>query len=170
MARTFVDVAGVVARPSLKRGLHEAEVLGLLDARAVQDAIDRTPNRPGVGTLRAALLDPAQGVLRSVLEERFAALCDDAGLPAPRRNARLRVGRCLVEVDVLWPDRRVVVELDGTAFHRTARAFERDRRRDAALVAAGYVVARLTWRRVVDEPDVVVGELRTILALRAMQG
>ena len=47
---------------------------------------------------------------------------------------------------------RVIVELDGEAVHGTHRAFHADRRRDAALAAAGYVVVRLTWERVAYEP------------------
>jgi very-short-patch-repair endonuclease len=167
VARTFVDLAGVITRESLDRSLHEAEVLGLLDARAFDDAMARTPNARGVGTLRAALRDPVAGVTRSALEDRFLRLCHKAALRPPRTNVHLRVDGRLIEVDALWPDVRLVVELDGAAFHRTARAFERDRRRDALLVAHGYVVVRLTWRRIADEPDAVVAELRAILVRRA---
>jgi very-short-patch-repair endonuclease len=52
-----------------------------------------------------------------------------------------------------------VVEVDGYAFHGSRAAFERDRRRDADLQAAGLTVARLTWRRLVDEPEAVVAHL-----------
>jgi hypothetical protein len=42
------------------------------------------------------------------------------------------------EVDAVWPDRRLAVELDSREFHETRAAFERDRRRDTALQLAGY--------------------------------
>jgi Protein of unknown function (DUF559) len=50
-----------------------------------------------------------------------------AELPTPRVNAR--VGR--FEVDFLWPAHRLIVEVDGYAYHSDRGAFERDRRRDA---------------------------------------
>jgi hypothetical protein len=71
-----------------------------------------------------------------------------AELPWPRFNTTLR----RFEVDVLWAEQHVVVEVDGYAFHGHRSAFERDRRRDQALVAAGYTVIRVTTRQLVDEP------------------
>jgi len=43
-------------------------------------------------------------------------------------------------VDFVWRDQRLIVETDGWQAHGTRNAFERDRRRDADLLAAG-------WRR-----------------------
>jgi very-short-patch-repair endonuclease len=84
------------------------------------------------------------------------------------RHVELVTGR-LIEADALWPDHRLIVELDSARFHRTARAFHDDRRRDAAVIAHGYVVVRLTWQRVNEEADAVQEELRRILALRARE-
>lgn len=46
---------------------------------------------------------------------------------------------------------RLVVELDGRAFHDTASRFEEDRRRDARLSTLGYRVLRFSFRQVMDE-------------------
>ncbi|HYH59643.1 MAG TPA: DUF559 domain-containing protein [Thermoleophilaceae bacterium] len=51
------------------------------------------------------------------------------------------------EVDASWPAAKLIVELDSWEFHRTRAAFERDRARDAKLVAAGHRVLRFTWRQ-----------------------
>ena len=67
------------------------------------------------------------------------------------------------EVDAVWPVHRLVVEVDGYAYHGTWAAFERDRRKDAALVAAGYRVIRITWRQLVHEPHAVVALLARLL-------
>ena len=69
------------------------------------------------------------------------------------------------EVDFLWPAERLVVEIDGFAFHSSSRTFERDRRRDAALTAAGYRVVRVTWRQIEDEGEAVLARLAMALAL-----
>ena len=61
-----------------------------------------------------------------------------------------------LEVDFHWPRHRLAVEVDGYAFHRTRRAFERDRERDALLAAAGWVTRRFSHRQIVHRPDEVI--------------
>ena len=165
VARTLLDLADVVSAQALARAVHEAEVLRLLDVRAVEAEIATANGRRGVKRLAAALADPAPGPTRSVLEERFADLVAEAGLPRPRFNVHVEAGGRLFEVDALWPDEKVIVELDGAA-HRTRRAFHADRARDTALAAEGHVVMRLTWDRVTAEPGQVREELRRLLDLR----
>ena len=80
----------------------------------------------------------------------------------------MRLGRH--EVDFLWPEQRLIVEVDGFAFYSTRAAFERDRARDRALQAAGYVVLRITWRQLIDEPEAVVAELAGALVRRRASG
>ena len=96
---------------------------------------------------------------RSELERRFLDLCRDAGLPPPIANATVAG----MEVDMLWARQRLVVELDGHAFHRTRAAFERDRVRDAALQRAGHRVLRVTGRRLSTETDVVVETVQSLI-------
>ncbi len=68
------------------------------------------------------------------------------------------------EVDLLWREQRLIVEVDGFAYHSSRAAFERDRARDAALQAAGYRVVRLTWRQIIDEPHALVAQLAVLLS------
>jgi very-short-patch-repair endonuclease len=82
-----------------------------------------------------------------------------ARLPHPRTNVVVHG----YEVDLFWPDQRLVVEIDGYAFHSSRRAFERDRARDAALQAAGYRVVRFTWRQIVHDSLAVVAQLARLL-------
>lgn len=163
VARTLLDLADVVSPQALTRAVHEAERLRLVDMREMEAMLAEAKGRR-TRRLAAALATRDPGPTRSRLEEVFADLVARSDLPAPRRNVHVDVGERLVEVDVLWPERRVAVELDGAESHRTRRAFEADRARDAALLAAGYRVLRLTWRRVTREPDEVRHELRRILA------
>lgn len=99
-----------------------------------------------------------------------------AGLGRSAIDSRIRSGRLIasrnvtvdgLEVDALWPRERLIVELDGFAFHRHRAAFERDRARDAALQADGYRVIRLTWRRLEEDPAAVAAELSGLLRNRA---
>ena len=100
---------------------------------------------------------------RSEAERRLLKLIRNARLPPPRCNVRA-AGH---EVDFLWPEQKVVVEIDGYAFHRSRTAFETDRRRDADLQVAGYVVLRITWRRLADEPEAVIAQIASALVPRS---
>jgi very-short-patch-repair endonuclease len=161
VARTLLDLAEVVDRRRLERALEESERLGLFDLRAIERVCERNHGRRGLRPLLALLpsLAPAPET-RSELERRFVHLCAEAELPTPVMNAQVAG----FEVDALWPEHRLVVELDGYAFHRTRAAFERDRVRDAALVLAGYRVLRITARRFRDDPDSVADTIRRLVA------
>jgi very-short-patch-repair endonuclease len=67
------------------------------------------------------------------------------------------------EVDFHWRSERLVLEVDGYAYHRSRAAFERDRQRDAELGAAGLRVLRVTWRHIVDEPEALLARLAQAL-------
>jgi very-short-patch-repair endonuclease len=57
-----------------------------------------------------------------------------------------------------------VLETDGGRFHRTRAAIERDRRKEADLVRAGYRVLRCTWLQVQREPRTVAQMVVAALA------
>jgi hypothetical protein len=166
IARTLVDLAGCARRETVQRAVHEAEVQRVLDVDAVLAAIERLPGRRGTRALRTALgvaaPDPANGRFAT----DFWQLCRDAGLPAPRLGAFVDGGDRLYEADALFPEHRVIVELDGRQVHETAARFQSDRRRDSVLAAAGYQTLRYTWRRLKDEPAAVAAELRAVLTRR----
>jgi very-short-patch-repair endonuclease len=88
---------------------------------------------------------------------------DAAGLPQPLANVILH--RHLV--DFLWPEERLIVEVDGYGTHGNRQAFEADRRRDRTHVAAGYVVVRITWPQLQNEPMAVIAAIAQALARRA---
>ena len=161
-ARTLLDLAGVLDAGALARAVERAEALRLFDLRRVRAVLDANPKRHGASVLARVLAqhEPDGGVTRSELEGLFVELCTASGLPRPRVNRR--VGP--YEVDFLWPDRRLIVETDGHATHGTRVAFERDRERDARLMAAGYRVVRFTYRQVTREQRSVVGIMRSLLA------
>ena len=52
-----------------------------------------------------------------------------------------------LEVDCLWRQQRLAVELDSRSLPWHGCGFEQDRERDRALHAAGWDVIRVTWRQ-----------------------
>ncbi|MGZ4344524.1 MAG: endonuclease domain-containing protein [Solirubrobacteraceae bacterium] len=92
------------------------------------------------------------GYTRSRAERILRDLIHDADLDRPLFNEPV-LG---FVVDAVWPDQRLIVEVDGYAYHRHRAAFERDRRRDQQLIAAGYRVIRVTWIQLRDRPIAVI--------------
>lgn len=82
---------------------------------------------------------------------------------------RVWLGGRTAYLDLAAEDVRVGVELDGAAYHDGPQARERDRRRDVALAAAGWVVLRFGYRRLVDDIDAVRREVAEVLAVRRRQ-
>jgi REase_MTES_1575 len=162
--RTLFDLAGMVPYRQLERAVNEAEVRRLWDPVSLHDLLARHPRRPGAAAIRTVLAAGA-GVTRSELEDRFLDFLQASNLPLPPTNLPLQVGGRWIEADCVWRDQRLIVELDGRAAHDTSAAFERDRYRDRALVAAGWRVIRVTWRQLRDEPEALGRDLRAALTL-----
>jgi hypothetical protein len=164
VARTLLDVAEV--RPTaLERAFEEAERRRILDVRAVEDVCERSHGRRGVRPVRALLASTWEPppLTRSGVERRFLDLCREAGLPRPAVNVVVAG----YEVDMLWEEHKLVVELDTRGTHGTRAAFERDRLRDATLLMAGYRVLRFTDRRLETDAAGVVATLRALIAADA---
>lgn len=158
-ARTLFDLAGVVGPRELERALAEALAKRLTTLAGLERVVARHPRGPGRAILRQLLQDGHPALTRSEAEERFLALIRQAGLPAPETNVLVEG----LEVDFLWPAERLVVEVDGYAFHSSPDAFKNDRRRDTVLVAAGFRVTRLTWQQITEEPMPIVARLAQAL-------
>jgi very-short-patch-repair endonuclease len=114
-----------------------------------------------MAAVRCVLEEARQGlgIIRSELEERFHDFLLRAGLPLPKTNVFIEG----YEVDCVWPEQRLIVELDGHATHAPTHSFESDRARDRRLEAAGWRVIRITWRQLHDEPRFVEADLWRLL-------
>jgi very-short-patch-repair endonuclease len=154
-ARTIADVSPSLPAVELQRLIEEAQL------RRLTTRVELETFSPRRAALRAALAAHDEPRLtRSEAERRLLELVRAAGLPAPLTNAHVAG----LEVDLLWREQRLVVEVDGYAFHGSRAAFERDRRRDARLLAAGYRVLRITWRQLAHEPERVIAVIAAALA------
>ena len=89
------------------------------------------------------------------------------GLQRPELNVTLQLDGETIEIDALWRAERIAVELDSRQFHDTPLAFERDRRRDRRLSAAGWRPVRITWRQITDERAAVGRDLSAVLSAKA---
>jgi len=161
VARTLVDIAGVLTERRLARALEQAMILLVFDIRAVEAALARAAGRAGTRKLRRLIegLDDAAPRGRTELERRFLELVREQRLPEPVVNGLV----CGYEVDFHWPRDRLIVETDGRETHDTPAGFERDHQRDLGLEFSGWHVIRITWRQLEREPRRIADVLRTRL-------
>jgi very-short-patch-repair endonuclease len=151
-ARMICDRAARLLTGDLEQLLIDARVARCVTDQELTAVLDRAPGRAGTARVRALLADEAEeGYSRSQAERRLRRLVRESGLPPPVYNQAC----CGFKPDGRWERQRLIVEVDGRRYHGHATAFERDRRRDQILVAAGYRVIRITWRQLVNEPIAV---------------
>jgi very-short-patch-repair endonuclease len=145
---------------TLRRALASADYRGTLDL----DAIDRAmrPGANGAAKLRKALAQhqPALARTKSRLERLLLELCEQHDIPLPEVNVRVSGW----QVDALWRDAGLAVELDGYGNHHTPAQLRRDRRKEMALRQAGLTPLRYSEDQLERHSLEVVGELRSLAA------
>jgi hypothetical protein len=136
-ARTLLDLADVLPPRQLIRAIEQAERLQLFDLNAINRLLERSNGRrvrPLRNAIAAVTGEPPR--VNSDWERDLLDFCDDHDIPRPELNVIVDG----YEVDALWRTKKIVVELDSYAFHRSLRAFEQDREKYADLQLAGYLV------------------------------
>lgn len=161
-ARTWRDLAAVLTEPALLAVTDQ-----LLARLCTRDDLGRQlALRPsGRGSARArAVLPLGDRRAGSPMESVLRWLLHEAGIPAPVMQhvitdaARRFVG----QVDLAWPEQRVLVEFDGDV-HREREVFVKDLRRQNRLIAEGWIVLRFSSADVLGRPEEVVAEIRAAL-------
>ena len=144
-ARTLLDLAEVVTPRTLELAFDQALVSRIMRLGDIDELLTRVKGRAGAPALRALAKRERGGptLTRSQAEELFRDLIGAADLPEPEVNARIHG----FEVDFLWREQGLIVEIDGFRYHSTARAFEHDRRKDAVMHAHGLSTLRFTAGR-----------------------
>lgn len=162
VARTLFDFAEVAPYEELKKAAEAADRRNMLHLRELEEVCERGRGRRALRPVRRLLVElaaPDEG--RSPLEIRFPAFLREHRLPPLAQNV-LVLGH---EVDGLWPQAKLVVELDSWEHHGHRAAFERDRARDPKFLTAGYRTIRVTHRRLDREPAKLADEIRQLLAM-----
>jgi very-short-patch-repair endonuclease len=165
-ARALFDLAEVLPPHRVEKAVDQAEYRRLTDVVALPALIDRYPGHRGNAALREILASQTLGEDRteSELEDGFREFLRKRCLPAPRQNVPMVVGGMSIRPDCVWPQQRLIVELDGRPAHERRRAFESDRARDRRLQVAGWRVVRITWAQLLNEPDQLERDLRALLS------
>lgn len=163
--RRAVDQAGAVdqARGAVISCLRDRRVT----VQAIRAAHRYRPTLPGRAALER-LLALVDGGCQSELEIwGVEQVLRGPGMPRFVQQHPVRLPFATVHLDAAVPELRVAVEMDGLAFHDSPAARERDRRRDVALAALGWVVLRFSHRRLTSHPDGCRREIIAVCRSRA---
>lgn len=158
-AWALLGLAAVSDLPTTRRALNAAHASGF-DQVELDSLLIRTEGLRGWRVLRQARdLEEGPGFSRQEAERRIWRLITKAGLPRPERNRNVAG----FEVDLVWPEQRLIVEVDGYRFHSSRDQFEFDRMKWTELRAAGYEVMPVTWRQITRRPGWLIARVSETL-------
>lgn len=168
MYRALVEAAADEPRQWLGEMIEAGVRRRLVDIRKLEEAIAGHAGARGITKLRAALAAyRPRHFDKSGLERSLAAaIAADPSMPAPERNIHHEAGNIRWEIDFFWRKERVALETDGSQYHLTPQDRERDRIKDAKLMAEGITPMRITDVRWELDPTGALADLRAILRRR----
>jgi len=161
--RTIFDCVGRLPDAESESVMSWAITRELMTHEELDRAVAGRPRWWGNTRRRQALADTANGALGAA-ERRLHGVLESAwitGWLADQKTWDLAglIGRA----DILFLRERLIVEMDGAAYHG-ADKFQSDRTRQNRLVNAGYTVLRFTWADVTERPAYVAAQIRLALA------
>lgn len=164
LTRTWVDLAPVLDLPRFVAVTDHliARRNGPLSVAALQAAHEMAGSGRGART-RAEALALCAGGSESPRESETRVMLVLGGLPIPETNVDIWDGeRFVARVDMLYRDRRVVVEYDGE-YHMTHAQWQKDQARRAALRELGFEVV-VVMTADLHDPTALVARIRRLLA------
>ncbi len=158
--QTFDDAYGWICRAIGRRRT---------TADRIRQAMDARKKMRWRREIALAIGAAGDGAL-SVLEYRYVRRVEHPhGLPAARRQARVRRRSGNRYLDNLYEEYGVCVELDGTAAHPEDEQW-RDKRRDNANAVGGLVTLRFGWPELGDHRCESALQVATLLSSRGWTG
>ncbi|MDQ3689410.1 MAG: type IV toxin-antitoxin system AbiEi family antitoxin domain-containing protein [Chloroflexota bacterium] len=159
--QTLLEIAPIASEAAYRRAIAQADHLGLVN---VEELRKETVTIKGCRRLHHALDHhlPQLAETRSPLEDRFLLFCEAHGIEMPEPNA-LVAG---YQVDALFREARLAVELDGREVHGRPAAVVLDRRREMAIRGNEHRIVRYSDAQLEREPLTTAVDLRAELARR----
>jgi hypothetical protein len=147
--RAIAEIAARLSDKQLTRATQEARHEGHLHATDLHQLLLRCPRLQ-------QLVDPEQNPTNSGFEDELTRWLTKHGLPLPIINTNVN-GH---QVDALYPEHKLILELDSWPYHKDYPTWRSDRERDAEnLAQGGYRTLRIPEQLT----DTKANQLRKIL-------
>ncbi|MPZ90461.1 MAG: DUF559 domain-containing protein [Actinobacteria bacterium] len=172
-ARTLLDLAAVVDEETLEIALDDALCTHKVRLPRLRWRLDQlgVRGKPGTAALRRLLEVRGDGAMvpTTILETKLVRLLRSGRLPVALAQHRFREdGNLVARVDFVYPEQRVVIEVDGTRWHAGRRARVKDAERDNFLNLKGWTVLRFSWFDLVERPEYVLDQIRCALGIEPL--
>jgi len=156
-----LDLTQELTRYQITNVVKEAAFWGRFSSTIFRREVERLSGRAGVNVARQAVASYEAGCAgtRSALEDRMVKLVQISGVSMPD-EAGVPVGPH--EVDLIWRDQQLIVEVDGPG-HRQPNSRKKDPARDADLRRMGFQVVRFTNLQIDYHPEWVVEQLEQLI-------
>jgi hypothetical protein len=169
IARTLMDLAPYLTLERLTRAWDAAVRLEVFDLKQVEELRARSKGRRGLKKIDFLIFQarPLPPRSRSDLErEGYELFANAPDVPTP--SANVWIPEAAMEVDLVWAEQRVAVELDHEEWHAKTRfQRERDTARDLTLQKADYKVMRVSDFRLRTDRNGIVQDARDLLRASA---
>jgi very-short-patch-repair endonuclease len=170
-AEVLLGVSAIA--PTLAEGaVNDALVKRLVSLPGLVRFLNRRAarGRDGIHLLRRLVEEQirAGGPTESWLEDRAVEFMRRRRFADPCRWYWINLPGRRVRLDFAWPELKVNVEVDSRLWHTSPSDRRRDAARDAGLEAAGWIVVRVTWLQLVEEPDMVAERIHRALAAASL--
>ncbi len=170
-ARTILDLAKVIGAKRLERIIDNALAGGIVDFDELSTLYLALTRQGKTGMRKmGTILDEradAKRIPETVIETKLFELLVNAGVRTPEKQFHAPwLEPIHGRVDFACPAERIVIEADSRRWHALYDAFEIDRRRDIAAQLAGWIVLRITWKMITEDPEFVINTVREALATR----
>ena len=143
--RTLADITQGLSEKQTGRCLREAVRLRITTTKKVAKYAETHPTPSPLAQLTLKYTHLPYARTRSDAEARALELLHDARIDPPAVNIKI-AGE---EADLVWLDRKVIVEIDGPQYHQFR---DEDGRKTARWRAAGFDVRRASSGAVYDDP------------------
>lgn len=98
------------------------------------------------------------------MESRTRLRCIDAGLPHPRPQFTIRVGRSTYRLDLAWPEYKIGLEYESGDWHTGVAAANRDNPRHNVVTHVGWTMFYATAPQVYRSPQVFTAPILRAIA------
>ncbi len=171
VTRTVIDIAGSVDQERLRQALESALRQRLTSVARIERRLAEmgARGRRGAAALRRLLMTyRTQAASDSLLESRFESLCQRHNLIGFIRQYSVGPFR----VDYAWPDSKLLVELDGFAYHSSSEDHKRDLHRQnfLAMQLPGWTLLRFSWSDVAESAGHVIATLKAAIVRHPATG
>lgn len=162
LAWAIGDLARDVTDAELARVIARAVAAGKITLAALREHLTRRPKFPGSARLRRVIDQLSDDMPFSGTEKKAARLLREAGMPFVLQFDLVVDGRLIRPGDLVLPEIRFDLELDGP-HHWMPEQAAIDRRNDTALRGDDWVVERVPVYDIDDRPELFVAEIRQLV-------